>query len=125
MSEKKNQKIVLWLGACLAGSIVSGLILVMWLNLLSLDFMEVAFVILIMFILSLVVSIPLFLYGSIRMLLNVRFQPNILECNVIYTVYFVAIFLLFPFQLAGFFDALQLMSSYFIAGLIALNVYLR
>lgn len=129
MNPKKNLGILLWLSVCLSGSIVFGLIFTKWFNSMenldNLDLFESLFVIFVLLVLSLVFSIPLLLYVTIREKLNVHFQSRVLEYNLIYTSYCIALFFIFSCQMVSVIEGLQLMLTYFITGLIALNIYLR
>jgi hypothetical protein len=94
-------------------------------NLDNLDLLESLFVFFVLLVLSLVFSIPLLLYVTIRKKLNVHFRSRVFEYNLIYTFYCLALFFMFSYQMVSFIEGLQLMLTYFITGLIALNIYLR
>ena len=131
MTKKVNVKFgtILWLSACMFGSIVYGIIFTKWFNLLEnfdeLNFLEVIFVIFILFIFSNVLSAPYLLYLLIREQKKIQNRLKIKEYNLIFTFYSLILYFIFSKVMVSYFESLQLMATYFVTGIIALNLYIK
>ena len=131
MTKKVNVKFgtILWLSACMFGSIVYGIIFTKWFNLLEnfdeLNFLEVIFVIFILFIFSNVLSAPYLLYLLIREQKKIQNRLKIKEYNLIFNFYSLILYFIFSKVMVSYFESLQLMATYFVTGIIALNLYIK
>ena len=131
MTKKVNVKFgtILWLSACMFGSIVYGIIFTRWFNSLEnfdeLNFLELIFVIFILFIFSNVLSAPYLFYLLIREQMKIQNRLKIKEYNLIFTFYSLLLYFIFSKVMVSYFESLQLLATYFVTGIIALNLYIK
>jgi hypothetical protein len=129
MNLKKNLGIILWISVCIIGAVVYGLIFLQHLksidNFYNLSVLDSIFVFFIVLVFSLVFSVPFIIYILIRQKLFIHIKSRVLEYNIVFTIYIIGIYFIFSFQMVSFYEGFQLISTFFIVGLIALNIYLR
>lgn len=125
----KKIGVILWLSVCLNGSIVYSLIFTEKFNsskiFTNLTILETLFIIFVLLMLSVIFSFPLLLYINLRKKMRSNFKSMLFEHNLIFNLYCILLYFVFSQLMVSFVEGIQLMLTYFITGLIALNIYLR
>lgn len=126
MSTKKHSLYTFWFGFCIISSFISGFNLFLAFNSFSginLSLLDGIFIVFVLTALSFTLSSPYVIYILIKERCNQQNRSKIKEFNLVFIVYFVILYFIFSNQMASYIEGFQLMISYLIVGLLALNCY--
>jgi len=129
MSLNKRIGLILWITSCIIGSVVYGLIFTYWFNSLKgfdeMNTLEVFFIIFVLFTLSFAFSTPYIVYLLIRIRQLPSKKMKCKEFNLVFNIYSILIYLFLSVKLVSWIEGLQLMTTYYLLGLVSLNLYLN